>query len=67
MFWQLLYRCLMSISVGIREPASTGKNPKRQNLEEFGCLWSGTQTEPGHLGPTAGGILLLKKNLKELD
>lgn len=48
----------------MREHESTGKNPKRQSLGEFGCLWSGTQTEPGQLGPTAGAILLLKKEFK---
>lgn len=53
--------------MGMRELASTGKNPKRQNSGEFGCLWSGIQTEPGHLVPTAAGFLLLKKNVKELD
>jgi len=56
----------MNISLGRRECACTGKNPRRQNLGEFGCLWSGTQTELSCVGPTAGRILLLKKGFKRV-
>lgn len=48
----------MSISVRMRELVNTVKKPKRQKVGEFGCLWSATQTEPGHLGPNTRKLYL---------